>query len=394
VNAVAPFSISKRQWLAGWIERVGTELDLTDTQVAEARGHYEAVGAWLADGEHPWLHQSFIFVQGSMALGTAKVPVGHDEIDVDLVQYLSAATVGVSAATVQQIVGARLGQHEVYASMLEEKHRCWRLNYAGAFHLDITPAIAHPDKTESALLVPDRRLRCWLPSNPRGFRERFERRAMLRPRGVGLTKTFDARSSVESFPLQFGPKGLLRRLIQLLKHHRDVAFQNSAQYERRPISMIITALAAQAYEYVIHSRNFETDYDLLLAVLDAMPRFIDKRFDGRRVIYIISNETVTGENFADKWNTDPQLAAAFFTWHSQVSKDLAALVELDGLNVVANHFDRLFGKGVGSRTLRKMTDELTASRSGGRLSLGPSGGLVSQTTRASPIPRNTFFGRL
>src|SRR5690606_13324762 len=126
----------------------------------------------------------------------------------------------------------------VYAAMLEEMPRCWRLNYANQFHLDITPAVPHPLEPLPALVVPDRRLRRWVPINPTGYRELFERRAALRL--PLMAPAGGIRADVADFPMHLGPKGVLRRLVQLLKHHRDLAFQSPAIADLRPISIIIT----------------------------------------------------------------------------------------------------------------------------------------------------------
>jgi hypothetical protein len=63
---------------------------------------------------------------------------------------------------------------------LERLKRCLRLNYAGAFHLDILPACPNDRLGGGAILVPDRKLECWKDSNPKGFAEWFFLRCVVR----------------------------------------------------------------------------------------------------------------------------------------------------------------------------------------------------------------------
>lgn len=393
MSALPQFRVHRRRWAAEWLERVGRALDLTDAQLEQARDRYGSVGRWLADSPHPWLARSDIFVQGSIALGTGKRPLVGEEFDVDLIQRLVGASSHATPEAIKALVGDRLKANAVYAAMLEEMPRCWRLNYANQFHLDITPAVPHPLEPLPALVVPDRRLRRWVPTNPTGYRELFERRVALRL--PLMAPAGGIRADVADFPLHLGPKGVLRRLVQLLKHHRDLAFQSPAIADLRPISIIITTLAARAYEFVaLAGVTYESDYDLLMAVVECMPRFIaiNEHDPVRR--YVIENETVRGENFADKWNANPKLAYAFFEWHRNVVHALRTIAEIEGQDQIARFTSRAFGEGVGERVLKQLKAETSGQRAAGRLSVHGTLGVLSHNAHASsPVRSNTFFGR-
>jgi hypothetical protein len=195
--------------------------------------------------------------------------------------------------------------------------------------------------------------------------------------------------------LHFGPKGVLRRLIQLLKHHRDLAFQNAAIVDLKPISIIITTLAARAYERLaLSGATYETDYDLLLAVVVDMPRFIRVNGAGEARHYVVENETVAGENFAEKWNADPNLASAFYGWHGNAVAALRAIAELQGQDEVAKLTSREFGVGIGQRVLQQMKTENSSDRAAGQLRVHGVLGVVAQNIGSSTAVRsNTFFGR-
>lgn len=99
----------------------------------------------------------------------------------------------------------------------------------------------------------------------------------------------------------------------ILKRHRDGMFVD--RYDERPISVIITTLAAHAYD------GEEKISDALYAILANMDRFIVR--DGRTLI--IRNPSDPLENFADKWPMHPERQAAFFEWLAQAQHDFGQL---------------------------------------------------------------------
>lgn len=181
VKPVEPYSgvISPRAaWLDRQLERFCLQLQLTDTQYRNAEIKYHAVGNWLSarDSElAPFAPE--IFPQGSMLLGTTLRPWRGIEHDLDLVCQLHPCA-EQPPLTIYNWAYGRMARHETYFQMLEKLKRCIRLNYAGEFHLDILPAC--PDGTHNGIVVPDRRLQCWIHSNPRGFAEWFFERCRLR----------------------------------------------------------------------------------------------------------------------------------------------------------------------------------------------------------------------
>jgi Second Messenger Oligonucleotide or Dinucleotide Synthetase domain len=394
MSALPSFDASVRNaYAAQWLELLGRELDLTDTQYERAKQHYEAVGRWLGESSHPWLAHSTIFAHGSFGLGVVKKPLSGDEFDVDLVQNLIHATASTDPAVIKALVGDRLKEHGLYSTMLKEMPSCWRLEYANEFHLDISPTVPHRHAPPPALYIPDRRLQCWMSTNPIGFRELFERRAALRPEVYFAEDMLKA--EVEPFPLQRGIKGIFRGLIQLLKHHRDLMFQSPALTALLPISIIITSLAARAYEHAVRSRRtFQSDYDLIVAVVELMPTFITVTDLGQHRHYAVWNETVTGENFAEKWNKDPNLAQAFYTWHARALETFKQIGHLQGLDQLAKLTSSQFGVGVGERIARQLTARTSALRSTNQLSVHSTLGISTMVGRsATTIRPNTFHGK-
>ncbi len=375
------------------IARAISELELTPTQENIARQRYEGVGNWLAAGADPILARLGIYVQGSTALGTTVRPLGRNEFDVDLVAH-RASTSPVGPAELKKAIGDRLRENGHYEPLLEEMPRCWRLNYAGEFHMDITPSIPNSNCGNGGELVPDRQVQWWKPSNPKGYKALFERRAKLEPRFTLLKRAIvDGQfASVEPYPANEGPKGHLRRIVQIVKRHRDIHFANRDTC-LAPISVILTTLAAQSYEMCVARFVYESEFDLLVDVVRHMTDFIEHRAGERGIEWLIWNETTAGENFAEKWNRHPERADSFFAWHRAILADLEALTRVEGLDRISLRIGDAFGQDQAKKAVAKMTDEMTAARRSGGLGYAPAVGLGIAAVAATPVRANTYFGR-
>ncbi|MFT6447283.1 MAG: hypothetical protein ACJA1J_003553 [Sulfitobacter pontiacus] len=199
-------------------------------------------------------------------------------------------------------------------------------------------------------------------------------------------------ATVEPFPAREAVKGILRRIVQLLKRHRDFFYQNNTQ-DVAPISVIITTLAMQSYAYCVRNHVFHDEMDLLVETIRMMPHFIDRPIlDGRRG-YAILNETTNGENFADNWNKDERRAPAFYAWHAQALSDFEVLRDAVGQDRVSLNMERSFGSGVTGRVLGNRVNAVSDGRKSGLLSVAPVVGLTTSKVAASTtVPTNTFFG--
>ena len=287
-------NVSKKAELYELLRQVCVELDITETQYDQAKSAYDAVSEWLSASDSVLFKDATIYVHGSSALNTITKPISGDEFDVDLICFFPALSKNVEASFVKKLLGDRLREHERYAKILEEKKRCWRLNYAGVFHADIAPTIPNAACTNEGELVPDKLARDWKPTHPRGYRRLFDQRAALRPRIkiAVASEAYDFRAAIVPFPSPGGARGVLRRTVQLLKRHRDISFEN-VEADIKPISIIITTLAARSYEYVVNLRTYDTEFDVLLATVMLMPHFIERRVSNGKEQYVVENETTT-----------------------------------------------------------------------------------------------------
>lgn len=394
---LSPNQQFRRGRLIGALEAVCQQLELSQTQNHEAKSHYEGVGRWLAGSSHPALAGMSIYVQGSTAIGTTVKPIGRNEHDVDLIAKLQEIGRRYPPALVKKLIGDRLKEHGTYERLLEEMCRCWRLGYANKFHLDITPSVPNPSCANGGELVPDKELREWKASNPKGFKALFERRAALQPRlrVQKGTLTFDerARASVEPYPESGGFKGVLRRTVQIGKRHRDVHFDRRPN-ECAPISVIVTTLLARSYEWCVLNREFDDELELMGEVIEGMVHFVEH--EGGR--WYIWNETTANENFAEKWNSHPDRAASFFAWHRKLAEDMETLRTIEGLDRIARSLNDALGEGPTSVALAHFEKSISAPRASGTLEYGTKGLVAAAPAIIAARPsvsvaRNTFFGR-
>lgn len=386
--------VARKSQLVGILERIGQQLELSDAQAKLAEERYEAVGNWLAESKSKLLATALIYVHGSVGLQTTTRPIKQNEHDIDLMCLIRGATLSMEPAVLKKFIGDRLKEHWQYSSMLEEKPRCWRINYANEFHLDITPSIWNIACANGGELVPDKRLREWKPTNPKAYRKKFEYRASLRPRMIlreALAK--DMRAQIEALPERTEFKGLLRRTVQLSKRHRDTWFSEQREPALAPISMILTTLLAQSYQSCVTHNVYETELDLFMDVLRGMKDYIGTSYQGTRQMYYVWNETTVGENFAEKWNDNPRLPEAFYRWHAAAVADFERLISLSGLDVVTDALSKSFGDRIVSGAMGSSVSDLSAARTSGKIWVAPAIGLAAAASaHSTPVRSNTFFG--
>ena len=113
---------------------------------------------------------------------------------------------------------------------------------------------------------------------------------------------------------------------------RYLVEENQSTYDKdaKPISIIITTLAAHAY-------NNEADLQqALLKVVMEMPRHIQSCSNGAA---FIPNPVNPLENFADKWQEYPTRKACFMDWLRQAQLDLTTALKLSDVQSVTESLE-------------------------------------------------------
>lgn len=335
------------------LEKVLSELlDISETHHDLAVTRYRDIGNWLDQDKNVASSKPQIYPQGSFLLGTVTRSIsGEDDYDLDFVVELKHPDISLTPWRLKKSVGegikAYVDNNSDMVSLQNEGRRCWTLDYSESvrFHMDVLPAIpgaTNPYQKEleklksydrsaaigqklavasnlskDAIAITDKQpdySYVWLLSNPKGYAVWF--REMSIKRYPIVTR------AVESAPDYQSRKSPLQRVIQMLKRHRDLWIEKQQVYDKndKPISVIITTLAAKAYAHDVNANESEI-LQVLQTVVENMLSYIES-VDG---VYWVRNPVNEHENFADKWEQYRSRKRCFMGWHERVCSDLDAL---------------------------------------------------------------------
>ena len=331
------------------------ELDISPQQYALADSRYTDLGQWLvAQG----IGDPEVYPQGSFRLGTVLRPTAGEDFDIDLVFLRLLAKESITQDELRAQAGQLLRAYIAVRGAsngnptLKERGRCWELIYSGdRFHMDVLPVIPDPDGDETSVLLSDRDLFLWQHSNPIGYANWFwssmgeavdVARAQL---AVSLSR------EVEDVP-QWLVRTTLQRVVQLLKLHRDTFFRRNPH--DKPASILITTLAAYAY-------GGETDlFEAFRKVVHNLIFHVEWR-DGT---WWVPNPAHEEENFADKWNTDPDRKGHFDRWIAALAAETDHWATSNGIDEAVRSLGAALGTApvqAGAKRVGAVLSSLTAA---------------------------------
>ena len=344
--------LTKKKMIDEKLESLVEELAVPPSKYEEAKERYEAVGQWLnAEDSELAQYNPTIYPHGSFGLGTATKHYKDEDYDVDAVCVLQLHKDSITQQYLKDLIGNRLKQHKTYANLLEPQEggrRCWTLQYADSshFHLDVLPAIPEDYSYLELMGVPNafaKHAICitdkttwyfnskWPRSNPQGYAEWFKQRM-----SIALEKSRSAVAKRDSVDIKKIPDYKLRtplqKAIQLLKRQRDLRYNGD---DDKPISIIITTLAAQSYN------NEESLSDTLLSIIPAMRHKVEKRGSD----WWVPNPVSPLENFADKWNETPRKMEVFFEWLNSIEQEHKELFSETDSERVDNYLAKSYRYG-------------------------------------------------
>lgn len=128
------------------------------------------------------------------------------------------------------------------------------------------------------------------------------------------------------------------------------------------LSSLSSYLGPSQYEHCVKWYTLDDELELLVAVIRMMPHFIETGFEDGRKTYAVWNETTIGENFADRWNTEPKRADAFYAWHGKALSDFEDMRSAVGLDVVISQSRNQFGDRIVDRVMSKRYQILSDAR--------------------------------
>lgn len=355
------------------LESIAEELDIPPALHEEAVLHYSDVGDWLgAPGSPLEKYAPEIYPQGSFRLGTVVRPIRKNgEFDLDLVCRLSRTKDQTTQAELKRLVGDRLKDRADLKKRLEECRRCWRLNYEPRLHMDVLPCLPNPERLPNGIFLTDRELRHWQSSNPIDYADWFFSRMRTAFDWKRQKLAIETQAAVEDVPA-WQVRTPLQRVVQVLKRHRDLNFK--VDDPNAPVSIIITTLAAHAY------RNQLDIQAALYAILSSMDEYI--LYENGQ--YRIPNPAEPNENFADKWNEEPERRKAFVEWLEKARRDFGWAVAQKSLDDTATVLGKTLGAGEVGRAVARL------SVRDGLLVAGP---VVFKPLEAPPLASQTHVQR-
>ncbi len=376
--------------LSHLLEEICVAIQLTASQDALSRQHYEAVAKWLAGNGSPLsYHEIHIFPQGSQNLGTTTKPPKRQEFDLDAVCLVKNSGV-THPGRLYSIVHDRLKSNGLYADRIEKLPRCVRINYSGDFHLDIVPAIIDAEREGNFILVPELdadlsllhpQNDLWKTSSPKNYADWFEEQCIIR---VPIIEKM-ARAQVDPLPDRetADEKPPLKRIVQLLKRWRDIEYADRPKLS--PPSIILTTLAGMFYGGGIHC--CQSIQCISMEILDWLERCQP---------VTLMNPGNEDEEICEKWQNNPDCYEDFCETFAVFEERWRRLMTLKG-PALYRELSEMFDESPVEKALKAITDrEISQPRSLNQLTVKPrdsglllGGGAIPSTL---PVRKNNFFG--
>ena len=311
-----------------------------------------------------------------MALGTTVAPIKGPH-DLDFVLQLSRDYSTVDPMALIRTLYDFLRENGIYRGMTTLKNRCVRIEYADEFYMDVLPACLNVAAGRGCIKVPDRALKGWSDSNPKGYVEEFEKRSKMIFVGRMLDKAApvpDQQAVAEKKPLQL--------IVQLSKRWRDLYYAN-LDPKLAPISVVLTTLAAETY------RGERSVSQALTSMLGGVVDLIDlSRRRGEQHLHL-HNPSNRAEDLTERWDSNPAAYGAFERgirdFHRRWSRLLAHQVNTH------SELTELFGEPVAA-ALKKQAQGVQESRRAEKLGVTGGGRIAPLGIASVAIKRNSFYG--
>lgn len=345
------------------LARISESLQLDDTRRRKMEEAYGAISTILND-EKGFFKGAVIDVypQGSVAIGTTSKPLRDNEFDLDIVVQINKLYSEFTSAEIYNELVRILSGNDRYKDKIEKKKRCIRLNYAGDFHMDILPGCLIFPSDNNNINIPDRELKTWAKSNPKGFAAYFLERANSVKASL-LTRYYNQlvqlKAEIQDLPKDsFYKKTPLQRSVQLSKRYRDLYFEDKPKYATS--SIVLTTLMMQFYQ------GEETIYYTIDNVLNKIKLSFDESIKQGKKFQVL-NPVNNNENFTDSW--DDKHYDEFYQFIADFHQRWQEMK--NGFEKSGKDYIKLFGEGIYKQSLqdqvrqmgRFSTDEVTVANS-------------------------------
>ncbi len=374
------FLNSKTAQIDDLLARAAEKLQLDKTRREKIESSYKSIQDVL-DNDQIYFHsKNFeIYPQGSVRIGTTVKPIAENEFDLDIVLHIKDNVYEkTDPMQVFNELKRVLLENGNYKDKVKPKTRCVRINYAGDYHMDILPGCQHNAYNEDKIVIPDRELKEWLISNPRGYAKWFLEKA----ESVKQTLLEKAYSAEEIPSDEFATKKPLQRAVQIIKRYRDLFFEKTPDYATP--SIVLTTLAGQLYQ----------NQDSIFETIDSIITQINSKINLSRTKRIkVLNPVDNEEDFTDKWEREPQYYTEFIRFTEALYKSWQKLKQDNGIIEESNILKGLIGDSLYSDSIKQQTLLTEDYRRKGKVFSSSATGLLgSQKISDKPIQKNTFFG--
>jgi len=361
-----PISMRSKARFFYLVDTIAHAHEPTLTQLEALERSYNSTGEFLATCPELGGLLLEIHAHGSRQLGTIVRPKNgsREGFDIDLIARLRPDALRKydgdrgPVLLLDHLHNAIRRYAETHRLRLHRWERCITLEYAEGMCADIAPVIDNPLLTapfgETHGLIPDRRLRLYNSTNPRGYAKHFDLAAAISPKftaDIHFAKALDSIIRTDVAPLPDAKEvfdRLLCRLVQLMKIHRNVVFgAPQAGQDMAPSSVFITTLAAMAYT-VEAPQSHESPLELLLDVVERMPTYFKRiPMNADSEEWILSNPSAPRDNLAEGMNSHTR-QKAFFFWHQRLVNDLKRILNTiennAGMDVLLKALEAAFGQ--------------------------------------------------
>ena len=238
------FLSNKTAQIDDLLARAAEKLQLDKTRREKIENSYKAIQEVLENDQIYFNSKNFeIYPHGSVRIGTTVKPIGKNEFDLDIVLHIRDSVYGqTDPMKVFNELKRVLSANGNYKDKVKPKNRCVRLDYIGDYHMDILSGCQQNINNQDKIVIPDRELKEYLISNPRGYARWFIGKAES-VRQTLLEKAYAA----EEIPADdFASKKPLQRAVQILKRYRDLFFEKEPDYATP--SIVLTTLAGELYQ--------------------------------------------------------------------------------------------------------------------------------------------------
>ena len=336
------------------LARIAQHLQLDETRKGRMESAYRAISELLDQDQGFFKDLDIdVYPQGSVLTGTTVRPYKGCEFDLDIVVQINALYSHFTPAEIYNALLKKLEGDDRYSDKLEKKNRCVRINYANDFHMDILPGCIVFYQDKNVIRIPDRLLRDWAISNPKGFGEWFLARAAAIRRESVLQGYYnrmkvELRAQIEELPRDdFYSKSPLQRAVQLVKRYRDIYFSgDNADYATS--SIVLTTLMGLNYQ------GEPSIYETIDNALNRI-KLAYNLAQQNRIRFTITNPVNEQEHFTDSWTAAHY--DHFYRFVEKFHREWNALKE--GFDKSGQHYIELFDEGVYKESLQEQIKVLS-----------------------------------